>query len=109
MVLSTRGFVDEASSYRCHAKGLAEGSAKGRAKMVRRMPLSRGVEVSEGFPADVPGFAESPEDDVVSVALASRTRCGAGSCTPEDDVASVALACESERGFRVRILRHRRR
>ena len=87
MVLSTRGFFDEASNYRCHAKGLAEGLAEGRAKMVRRMPLSRGVEVSEGFPADVPGFAESPEDDVVS----------------------AALARESERGLRARIPRHRRR
>lgn len=81
------GFVDEVSSRRCHAKGLAEELAKGRAKVVRRMPSSRGVEASEGLPADVPGSAESPEDDV----------------------ASAAPACESERGYRARILRHRRR
>ena len=52
------------------AKGLAEGEAKGRAGMVRRMLSSRGVEVSEGFPFNVPGFAESPEAVVVAAALA---------------------------------------
>ena len=38
--------------------------------MVRRMLSSRGVEVSEGFPFDVPGFAESPEAVIVTAALA---------------------------------------
>ena len=52
------------------AKGLAEGEAKARAGMVRRMLSSRGIEVSEGFPFDVPGFAESPEAVVVAAALA---------------------------------------
>ena len=52
------------------AEGLAEGEAKGRAGMVRRMLSSRGVEVSEGFPFNVPGFAESPEAAVVAAALA---------------------------------------
>ena len=41
-------------------KGLAEGRAEGRVAMVRRMLLSRSIEVSEDFPADVPGFADSP-------------------------------------------------
>ena len=48
----------------------AEGEAKGRAGMVRRMLSSRGVEVSEGFPFNVPGFAESPEAVIVAAALA---------------------------------------
>ena len=68
------------------AEGLAEGEAKGRAEMVRQMLSARGIEVSERFPADVPGFAESPRAAVV--------------------VAS--LACESERDFRARIPRLRR-
>ena len=48
----------------------AEGEAKGRAGMVRRMLWSRGIEVSEGFPFNVPGFAESPEAVIVAAALA---------------------------------------
>ncbi len=68
-----------------HAEGLAEGHAaglaEGRAKMVRRMLLSRGIEVSARFPADVPGFAESSEDEAVT----------------------LALACDSEEDFRARI------
>ena len=62
------------------AEGLAEGERKGRtegerkgradtlAKMARRMLLSRGVEVSEGFLAD-PAFAASSEDAVFDAAL----------------------------------------
>ena len=68
------------------AEGLAEGEAKGRAEMVRQMLSARGIEVSERFPADVPGFAESPRAAVVA----------------------AALACESERDFRARIPRLRR-
>ena len=68
------------------AEGLAEGEAKGRAEMVRQMLSARGIEVSEGFPADVPGFAESPRAAVVA----------------------AALACESEQDFRARIPRLRR-
>ena len=49
-----------------HAKGLEEG----RAKTVRQNLRSRGIEVSAGFPADAPGFAESPEDEAVAAALA---------------------------------------
>ena len=68
-----------------HTAGLAEGHAtglaEGRAKMVRHMLLSRGIEVSARFPADVPGFAESSEDEAVT----------------------LALACDSEEDFRVRI------
>ena len=52
------------------AAGLAEGRAEGRAKTVRQILRSRGLEVSAGFPADAPGFAESPEDEAVAAALA---------------------------------------
>ena len=66
-------------------KGLAEGRRKGRAegqaRMVRQMLLSRGIEVSEGFPSNVPGFGESPEAVLVD----------------------AALACDSERDFQARI------
>ena len=51
-------------------EGRTEGREEGRAKTVRQILLSRGFEVSPGFPADVPGFAESPEDVVVAAALA---------------------------------------
>ena len=54
--------------------------------MVRQMLSARGIEVSEGFPAGVPGFAESPQAAVVA----------------------AALACESEQDFRARIPRLRR-
>ena len=62
-------------------KGRTEGLAEGRAGMVRQMLSSRGIEVSEGFPFDVPGFAESPEAAIVA----------------------AALACDSERDFHTRI------
>ena len=65
------------------AEGRTEGRVEGRAGMVRAMLSSRGIGVSESFPADVPGFAESPEDVVVA----------------------AALACGSERDFRARIVR----
>ena len=55
------------------AEGRAEGEARGRAKAVRALLRSRGIEVSAGFPADVPGFGEAPEDAVVAAALACRS------------------------------------
>ena len=58
-----------------------EGRAEGRAKTIRQILLSRGLEVSAGFPADAPGFAELPEDEAVA----------------------AALACDSEADFRKRI------
>ena len=63
------------------ARGLAEGRAEGRAEMVRQMLLSRGIEVSEGFPADVPEFAGLSEAAIVA----------------------AALACDSERDFNARV------
>ena len=65
-------------------KGRAEGEARGQARMVRRMLLSRGIEVSEGFPSNVPGFDESPEAAIVA----------------------AALACDSEQDFHARIRGH---
>ena len=62
-------------------KGRAEGRMEGRAEMVREMLRSRGIAVSESFPADVPGFAESPRAAVVA----------------------AALGCDSERDFHARI------
>ena len=58
-----------------------EGRAEGRAEMVRQLLVSRGIAVSEGFPANVPGFGESPTDAAVA----------------------AALACESEQDFHARI------
>ena len=69
------------------AQGLAQGLAEGRAEMVRQMLLSRGIEVSEGFPADVPAFAGLSEAAIVA----------------------VALACDSERDFNARMARIRDR
>ena len=60
---------------------MAEGLAEGRAGMVRRMLSSRGIDVSEGFPFNVPGFAEPPEAAIVA----------------------AALACDGERDFHTRI------
>ncbi len=58
-----------------------EGRAEGRAKTVRELLRLRGIAVSEGFPANVPGFAEAPEEVAVS----------------------AGLACDSEEDFRARI------
>ena len=58
-------------------KGFGEGFGEGRAKTIRRCVLARGIEVSAGFPADVPGFAEASEEAAVAAALAcgsERTR-----------------------------------
>ena len=62
-------------------KGRAEGEARGQARMVRRMLLSRNLEVSEGFPLNVPGFGESSEAAIVA----------------------AAFACDSEQDFHARI------
>lgn len=43
---------------------------KGWAKAVRGMLLSRGIAVSEEFPVNVPGFAQSREDVVIAAAFA---------------------------------------
>ena len=63
------------------AKGLAEGRQKGRAEMAREILRARGIAFSESFPANVRGFAESPEAAVVG----------------------AALGCDSERDFHARI------
>ena len=65
------------------AEGHAAGLAEGRAKMVRRILSSRGIEISAGFPADLPAFHGSSEEAVVA----------------------AALACEDERDFEVRLRR----
>ena len=58
-----------------------ESRAEGRAKTVREMLRLRGIAVSEAFPANVPGFAEAPEEVAVS----------------------AGFACDSEEDFRARI------
>ena len=63
------------------AQSRAEGLAEGRAKMARQVLLSRGIEVSAGFPADAPAFAGLPETAIVA----------------------AALACDSERDFNARL------
>ena len=63
------------------AEGLAEGRTESRAKAVREMLRLRGIAISEAFPANVPGFAEAPEEVAVS----------------------AGLACDSEEDFRARI------
>ena len=65
------------------AEGERKGRAEGRAEMVREMLSARGIAVSETFPANVPGFAESPRAAVVA----------------------AALDCDSERDFHARMAR----
>ena len=65
-------------------EGRTEGREEGRAGMVRAMLSSRGIGFSEDFPADVPGFAESPEAVIVA----------------------AAFTCDSEQDFRARIRDH---
>ena len=83
MLRSLRGQSRMEGRAEGRTEGRAEGREEGRAGMVRAMLSSRGIGVSESFPADVPGFAESPEAVVVA----------------------AALACRSERDFRARIVR----
>ncbi len=63
------------------AQSRAEGAAEGRVEMARQILLSRSIEVSEGFPADMPAFAGLSEAAVVA----------------------AALACESEKDFNARM------
>ena len=49
-----------------------EGEKKGRARIICQMLSSRGIEVSEGFPFNVPGFAESPEVVIVAAGIGLR-------------------------------------
>ena len=62
----------ERGRVRGRAEGRAEGQAEGRAEarygMVRRMLLTRGIEVSDGFPAGLP--AECDDDSLVAAAMA---------------------------------------
>ena len=62
-------------------QGFERGRMEGRAKLVRQMLLSRGVEVSAEFPGDVPRFPESSQAVVVT----------------------AALECDSEADFRARL------
>ena len=50
-------------------KGHAAGVEEGRAETIRQILLSRGIEVSAGFPADALDFAGSPGDEAVAAAL----------------------------------------
>ena len=70
LMRSLRGQSRAEGERKGRAEGLAEGEARVRARMVRRMLLSRGIEVSDGFPSNVPGFGESPEAAIVAAALA---------------------------------------
>ena len=64
-------------------RGFDQGRFHGRAELVRQILLSRGIAVSEGFPAAVAtAFAEWPEDD---------------------RVVAAALACENEADFLARL------
>ena len=47
--------------------------SQARAQTVRQILLSRGVEISPGFPVGLPAFAESSEAVVVAAALACKT------------------------------------
>ena len=60
-----RSFRDES-----RAEGEAKGWIEGRARTIRQMMLSRGIAVSEGFPSNVPGFAEASEEAAVAAAFA---------------------------------------
>ena len=66
------------------SQGFVRGRVQARADMVRRILLSRGIEVPDDFPADLPTFAESSDDAVVD----------------------AALTCESESDFRARLRPH---
>ena len=47
-----------------------QGYERGRAKMVRQILLSRGIEVAEGFPADAAAFAAASEEVLLAAAFA---------------------------------------
>lgn len=73
----------ERGRFRGHADGRVQGRKAARAEMARRILLSRGIEVSDGFPADLPAFTDSSEDAIVT----------------------AALACENETDFEARLRR----
>ena len=50
-------------------RGRAQGREEGRAAMVRQILRSRGIEVSEGFPAGAAVFAAASEDALLSAAF----------------------------------------
>ena len=54
-----------------YERGRMRGRLEARVRMVRRMLLLRGIEVSDGFPAGLP--VECDEDAVVTAALACRS------------------------------------
>ena len=58
-----------------------KGRAEGLARVVRQILITRGIEVSEEFPANMPNFAEASEEAAIN----------------------AALACDSEVDFRMRI------
>ena len=51
-----------------------------RADLVRRVLASRGIEVPDDFPANVPAFAESSDDAVVEAALACESESDFRAC-----------------------------
>ncbi len=53
-------------------RGRAQGRAEARAAMVRQILRSRGIEVSEGFPAGAVAFAAASEAVLLSAALACK-------------------------------------
>lgn len=63
------------------AQSRAEGAAESRVEMARQILVSRSIEISERFPADMPAFAGLSEAAVVA----------------------AALACESEKDFNARV------
>ena len=62
-------------------KSRAEGEREARARMAPQILCSRGLEVSEGFPAGAAAFAASSDESI----------------------AAAALACGSERDFLTRL------
>ncbi len=61
-------------------QGFERGRAEARAAMVRQILLSRGIEVSKGFPAGAAAFAAAPEAVLLSAAFA---------CTDQADFLAV--------------------
>ena len=51
-------------------RGRAEGEREARARMAPQILRSRGLEVSEGFPAGAAAFAASSDEAIAAAALA---------------------------------------
>ena len=66
-------------------RGRAEGEQQGRAKMVRQILLSRGIEVSDGFPAGAPAFAAAFEDELLAAAFACASEAEFLAALPQAD------------------------